>query len=49
MIGAMMLLTKTWDKKGVYNIEEFDPDPFMEALNKWGLPWIVEEDPKLVD
>lgn len=49
MIGAMMLLTKTWDKKGVYNIEEFDPDPFMEALNKWGLPWVVEEDPKLVD
>ena len=49
MIGAMMLLTKTWDKKGVFNIEEFDPDPFMEALNKWGLPWVVEENPILVD
>ena len=49
MIGAMMLLTKIWDKKGVFNIEEFDPDPFMEALNKWGLPWVVEENPKLVD
>lgn len=49
MIGAMMLLTKTWDKKGIFNIEEFDPDPFMEALNKWGLPWVVEENPKLVD
>ncbi len=49
MIGAMMLLTKTWDKKGVFNIEEFDPDPFMEALNKWGLPWIIEENPTLVD
>ena len=49
MIGAMMLLTKTWDKKGVFNIEEFDPDPFMEALNKWGLPWVIEENPKLVD
>lgn len=49
MIGAMMLLTKTWDKKGVFNIEEFDPDPFMEALNKWGLPWVVEENPALVD
>ena len=49
MIGAMMLLTRTWDKKGVFNIEEFDPDPFMEALNKWGLPWVVEENPKLVD
>ena len=49
MIGAMMLLTKTWDKKGVFNIEEFDPDPFMEALNKRGLPWVVEENPTLVD
>jgi len=49
MIGAMMLLTKTWDKKGVFNIEEFDPDPFMEALNNWGLPWVVEENPILVD
>ena len=49
MIGAMMLLTRTWDKKGVFNIEEFDPDPFMEALNKWGLPWVIEENPKLVD
>ena len=33
MIGAMMLMTKTWDKPGVYNIEEFDPDPFMDALD----------------
>ena len=49
MIGAMMLLTKTWDKKGVFNIEEFDPEPFMEALNKWGLPWVIEENPTLVD
>lgn len=49
MIGAMMLLTGTWKKAGVYNIEEFDPDPFMEALNKWGLPWVVEENPTLVD
>ncbi len=49
MIGAMMILTKTWDKAGVYNMEEFDPDPFMEALNKWGLPWKVDENPVLVD
>ncbi|MBE5871838.1 MAG: saccharopine dehydrogenase family protein [Lachnospiraceae bacterium] len=48
MIGAMMILTKTWDKKGVYNIEEFDPDPFMDALNKFGLPWVVEENPVMV-
>ncbi|MBR1443639.1 MAG: saccharopine dehydrogenase family protein [Firmicutes bacterium] len=49
MIGAMMLMTGKWDKKGVHNIEEFDPDPFMEALNKWGLPWKESFEPKLVD
>ncbi|MFI3227256.1 MAG: saccharopine dehydrogenase family protein [Clostridia bacterium] len=49
MIGAMMLLTKKWDKKGVLNIEEFDPDPFMDALNKYGLPWIEDFNPILVD
>lgn len=49
MIGAMMLMTKTWRGPGVFNIEEFDPDPFMEALNKWGLPWKVDENPTLVD
>lgn len=49
MIGAMMILTGKWEKAGVWNIEEFDPDPFMEALNKWGLPWKESFDPKLVD
>ncbi|MDD3693184.1 MAG: saccharopine dehydrogenase family protein [Oscillospiraceae bacterium] len=49
MIGAMMLITKTWDKKGVYNVEQFDPDPFMDALNKWGLPWQQSDTPELVD
>jgi len=49
MIGAMMLLTGKWKGPGVFNIEEFDPDPFMDALNKWGLPWIVDENPVLVD
>ncbi len=49
MIGAMMLLTKTWNKPGVFNIEEFDPDPFMDALNKWGLPWQENFNPELVD
>lgn len=49
MIGAMMILTGKWKKAGVWNIEEFDPDPFMEALNKWGLPWKESFDPKLVD
>ena len=39
MIGAMMFLKGLWKKPGVFNVEEFDPDPFMEALNKFGLPW----------
>ena len=43
MIGAKLLLEGIWSGKGVYNIEEFDPDPFMEELNKQGLPWVVEE------
>ena len=49
MIGAMMILTKTWSGSGVFNVEEFDPDPFMDALNKWGLPWVVEENPETVE
>ncbi|SKA79330.1 saccharopine dehydrogenase family protein [Desulfobaculum bizertense] len=39
MIGAMMVMTGTWKKPGVFNMEQFDPDPFMEKLNKHGLPW----------
>lgn len=38
-IGAMMFLQGIWKKPGVYNVEEFNPDPFMEQLNKQGLPW----------
>jgi len=39
MIGAALMLTGKWQGAGVYNVEEFDPDPFMEMLNKHGLPW----------
>lgn len=49
MIGAMMIITKKWNKAGVYNIEEFDPDPFMEGLNKWGLPWKESFNPDMVE
>lgn len=42
MIGAKMMLTDHWRKPGVHNMEEYDPDPFMEDLNKYGLPWQVE-------
>ncbi|WP_294083249.1 saccharopine dehydrogenase family protein [Proteiniphilum sp. UBA5384] len=38
-IGAMMFMQGIWKKPGVYNVEEFNPDPFMEQLNKQGLPW----------
>ncbi|MCW3805907.1 saccharopine dehydrogenase family protein [Plebeiibacterium marinum] len=43
-IGAMMYLQGLWKKAGVYNVEEFNPDPFMEKLNQLGLPWVEEHD-----
>jgi len=39
MIGAKMMLEGKWKEAGVWNMEQFDPDPFMEDLNKYGLPW----------
>jgi len=41
MIGAKMMLTGQWRGRGVFHMEQFDPDPFMEALNQYGLPWKV--------
>jgi len=38
MIGAMLMIQKIWFKPGVWNVEQFDPDPFMDLLNKYGLP-----------
>ncbi len=49
MIGTMLVATGAWQKPGVFTTDEFDPDPYMEALNKYGLPWKVEENPVLVD
>lgn len=49
MIGAKLLLEGKWKKPGVYNVEEFDPDPFMEELNKQGLPWHEDFNPVMVD
>ena len=43
MIGAKMVLEGKWNKPGVWNMEQFDPDPFMEDLNRYGLPWQVVE------
>ncbi len=39
MIGAMLMLKGEWMDKGVFNVEQFNPDPFMEQLNIHGLPW----------
>lgn len=43
MIGAKMILEGKWRGQGVFNMEQFDPDPFMEDLNRYGLPWKVLE------
>jgi len=49
MIGAAMMLTGAWRGEGVFNMEQFDPDPFMAMLNEHGLPWTVEELPGPVE
>lgn len=49
MIGASLLLNGKWKRAGVYNVEEFDPDPFMTELTRWGLPWRENFEPVLVE
>lgn len=49
MIGAALMLTGQWRGEGVFNIEQFDPDPFMDMLNRHGLPWQVKELPEPLD
>ena len=39
MIGTKMVAQGLWRKPGVWNMEQFDPDPFMKDLNVYGLPW----------
>ncbi|MGF1530559.1 MAG: saccharopine dehydrogenase C-terminal domain-containing protein [Puniceicoccaceae bacterium] len=41
MVGALMVATGQWSGAGVFNMEQLDPDPFLEALAKYGLPWKV--------
>ena len=43
MVGAMMMVTGQWKKAGVVHMEQMDPDPFLEQLAKFGLPWHVKE------
>ena len=49
MIGAALVASGIWRNAGAKTIEEFDPDPFMDMLNKWGLPWVVDEHPQTVE
>jgi saccharopine dehydrogenase (NAD+, L-lysine-forming) len=43
VIGAKLMVEKKWYSEGVYNMEQFDPDPFMDELNVQGLPWKIIE------
>ena len=49
MCGALMMLTGKWTTKGVHTVEEFDPDPFLDALDQYGLPRSEDHAPALVD
>ncbi len=48
MIGAMLMLQNKWMQPGVFNMEQLNPDPFMDAMNVWGLPWHELSDIELV-
>ena len=43
MVGAMMMMTGSWNQKGVVHMEQLNPDPFLEKLGQHGLPWHVKE------
>ena len=43
MIGAALMLTGAWTGEGVFNMEQLNPDPFMDMLNHQGLPWTVHD------
>ena len=49
MVGAMMVVKGLWKKPGVFTTDEFDPDPYMEALAKFGFPFVVDENPTTVE
>ena len=49
MIGTALVMDNVWKKPGVFNVEEFDPDPYMDMLNRYGLPWVVDENPQIVE
>ena len=49
MIGTALVASGIWNKRGAHTTDEFDPDPYMDMLNKFGLPWVVDENPATVE
>lgn len=49
MIGTALVASGIWNKRGAVNLEELDPYPFMDMLNQYGLPWVVDENPETVE
>jgi saccharopine dehydrogenase (NAD+, L-lysine-forming) len=43
MVGAVMMTTGRWRGKGVFNMEQLDPEPFLDELARRGLPWHVKQ------
>jgi len=49
MLGAKMMLDGKWMKPGVFNMENFDPDPFMDEIGRFGLPWKLQDPARVRD
>lgn len=49
MIGTALVASGIWNKRGAHTTDEFDPDPYMDMLNRFGLPWVVDENPATVE
>lgn len=41
VVGAIMMMTGTWSGAGVFNMEQFDPEPFLRELGPMGLPTVI--------
>jgi saccharopine dehydrogenase (NAD+, L-lysine-forming) len=49
MAAAMMVLKGAWKGEGVWNMEQLDPEPFLEVVAKNGLPFEVVDYKPLPD
>ena len=49
MIGTALVISGIWNKRGTLTTDEFDPDPYMDMLTQYALPWVVEENPVVVE